>query len=173
MTRRMRIRDSSADFRDQVVDAPADDFSVSLPQDEFEPRFPFYAWPLLRVEQAERRRRERRARGERMRIRDVPTALRTRVLDFGAILAASAWIDEFGSLRAFRQLAELKVDTELQKQQLQAQIDTQRDEFKRRLNELEHAARRREWALATVVALAVGLVVGVTSILIAHFLFDF
>jgi len=37
----------------------------------------------------------------------------------------------------------------------------------------ERKARRREWGLATLGGLIVGLVVGVGSILIAHFLFGF
>ena len=47
------------------------------------------------------------------------------------------------------------------------------DALKTRLGELEKAARRREWGLAIVGGMIVGLIVGVGSILIAHFLFGF
>lgn len=42
-----------------------------------------------------------------------------------------------------------------------------------RLAELEKSAKKREWSLGTIVALLVGLVVGVGSILIVHFLLGF
>lgn len=42
-----------------------------------------------------------------------------------------------------------------------------------RFAELEKSARKREWSLGTIVALVIGLVVGVGSILIVHFLFGF
>jgi predicted nucleic acid-binding Zn-ribbon protein len=45
--------------------------------------------------------------------------------------------------------------------------------MKTRLGELERTARRREWGLATIVALIIGLIVGVASILISHFAFGF
>jgi F0F1-type ATP synthase assembly protein I len=45
--------------------------------------------------------------------------------------------------------------------------------LKTRLAELERSARRREWGLATIVALIIGLIVGVASILISHFAFGF
>lgn len=45
--------------------------------------------------------------------------------------------------------------------------------LKTRLAELERSARRREWGLATIVALIIGLIVGVASILISRFAFGF
>jgi biopolymer transport protein ExbB/TolQ len=38
---------------------------------------------------------------------------------------------------------------------------------------LERSARKREWGIGTIVALAIGLVVGVGSILLAHVIFGF
>lgn len=45
--------------------------------------------------------------------------------------------------------------------------------LKRRLDDLERNARRREWGLAIAGGLIIGLIVGIASILIAHFLFGF
>lgn len=53
-------------------------------------------------------------------------------------------------------------------------VDTQLNRaLQARLSTLERKARRREWGLAMIGGLIVGLVVGVGSILIVHFVFGF
>jgi tetrahydromethanopterin S-methyltransferase subunit F len=70
------------------------------------------------------------------------------------------------SIRSFRTRGPLHTQTEA--------IDTLLvSALKTRVGELERNARRREWGLATIVALIIGLVVGVVSIMIAHFAFGF
>ncbi|WP_410971018.1 hypothetical protein, partial [Salmonella sp. SAL04269] len=48
---------------------------------------------------------------------------------------------------------------------LQQRLESQVRSYEAKIDELEQAARRREWLIGTIVA----LVVGVASILISHF----
>jgi len=80
----------------------------------------------------------------------------------------SAQIEE-----AERCSAEVRLRAGLNEEQAQA-VDAQLERaLQARLSTLERKARRREWGLAMIGGLIIGLVVGVASILIVHFVFGF
>jgi VIT1/CCC1 family predicted Fe2+/Mn2+ transporter len=74
---------------------------------------------------------------------------------------------------AERRSAEATLRAGLNEEQAKA-VDFQLDRaLQARLGTLERKAQRREWGLATAGGLIVGLVVGVGSILLVHYLFGF
>jgi DNA repair exonuclease SbcCD ATPase subunit len=74
---------------------------------------------------------------------------------------------------AERRSAEAALRAGLSEEQANA-VDFQLDRaLQARLGTLEQKARRREWGLAVAGGLVVGLIVGVGSILLVHFVFGF
>ncbi|MBS2548796.1 hypothetical protein KGQ19_18175 [Catenulispora sp. NL8] len=87
------------------------------------------------------------------------------------VKAKIALIDglEARTLVAEGRASDAEIRAALNEEQAKA-VDSYLDRaVKHRIGELERSARRREWGLATVVALAVG----VASILLSHYLFSF